>query len=409
MSVLSQNERMRIEDDALEASLTKTLVTVFSIIFIEFLIMGISLGVMPVYVHDTLKFSNIIVGLVIGIQYLATLLTRHSAGKMADTMGGKKSVVRGIFLSAISGIFCLISYWISATTLLSLSSLIIGRILLGIGESYLVIGIFAWGFALVGSKNVGKVMVWNGMGMYGGMACGAPLGIWLTSAFSLPIAFMGIIIFPLISYLAMLFLKAVPLPVNVSRLPFYKAVNLVWESGAGLALASIGFGGIASFITLFFIQHSWQGAPFALTAFGAGYIVMRLFFAHFPDKFGGARVAMVSLIIEIAGQLLIWKAPNAFAGIAGACLTGIGMSLVFPSFGIIAVKKVTAENRGMAMAAYNAFFDLGMGLTAPVAGLVAGAGNYNNIYLLGAIAALMSAGLAYAEYRKTQATKAQLA
>ncbi|RYE03130.1 MAG: MFS transporter, partial [Sphingobacteriaceae bacterium] len=256
---------------------------------------------------------------------------------------------------------------------------------------------------LVGPKNVGKVMVWNGMGMYGGMACGAPLGIFLASAFSLPVAFGGIVLFPLVSYFAMLLLKNVPVPHVTVRLPFYKAVHLVWQSGAGLALASIGFGGIASFITLYFTQKGWQGASLALTAFGAGYIVMRLFFAHFPDRFGGARVAIVSLLIEIVGQVLLWKAPNAFAGIAGAGLTGIGMSLVFPSFGIIAVKKVTAENRGMAMAAYNAFFDLGMGLTAPVAGLVAGAGNYSNVYILGAIAALVSACLAYLEYKKSKA------
>jgi MFS family permease len=383
------------------STISRTLLLVFSIIFFEFLIMGISLGIIPVYVHNTLKFSNVIVGLIIGLQYAATLLTRHFAGKMADTKGGKRAVVTGISLSAISGLFCLASYFIQGQAMLSILSLSLGRILLGIGESYLVIGIFAWSFSLVGTQNIGKVMVWNGMGMYGGMACGAPLGIWLSSEFSLPYAFAAIVLFPLLSYLVMLLLKTVPLPLHVPRLPFYKAVHLVWQSGSGLALASIGFGGIASFITLYFSRQSWEGASLALTAFGGGYIIMRLFFAHFPDKFGGAKVAMFSLLIEIVGQLLIWKAPNAFAGIAGAALTGVGMSLVFPSFGLIAVKKVSAENRGMAMAAYNAFFDLGMGLTAPIAGLVAGAGNYSNIYLLGAFAAAISAVLAYSELKKS--------
>ncbi|MES2279004.1 MAG: MFS transporter [Bacteroidota bacterium] len=408
MSYLSKNEGLSAEITyPATTPLLKPLLTICCIIFLEFLIMGISLGVIPIYVHNVLKYSNIIVGLVIGMQYFATLLTRHFAGKMADLKGGKKAVILGMALSAISGLFCLVSYWFASLPVLSLIALIAGRILLGVGESYLVIGIFAWGFILVGPKNIGKVMVWNGMGMYGGMACGAPLGILLVSSFSLPVALLGIVVFPLISYLAMLLLKDVPVPVNPVRLPFYKAVQLVWQSGTGLAFASIGFGGIASFITLYFIQHSWGGASLALTAFGAGYIVMRIFFAHLPDKFGGARVAMISLLIEIAGQLLIWKAPNAFAGIAGAGLTGLGMSLVFPSFGIIAAKKVSAENRGMAMAAYNAFFDLGVGLTAPVAGLVAGTGNYSHIYLLGAMAAVASALLAYFEYKKGLVKKHQ--
>ncbi|RYY25290.1 MAG: hypothetical protein EOP41_05295 [Sphingobacteriaceae bacterium] len=46
------------------ANLSKTLFTIFSIIFLEFLVMGISLGIIPLYVHNTLKYSNVIVGLV---------------------------------------------------------------------------------------------------------------------------------------------------------------------------------------------------------------------------------------------------------------------------------------------------------------------------------------------------------
>jgi MFS family permease len=376
------------------------LITIFAMIFLEFLIMGISLGVLPNYVHGSLGFNNLVVGVVIGLQYAATLCTRHFAGKMADSKGGRQAVITGIVISSVSGIFCLFSQLLTAMPIASLSALIAGRILLGIGESYLVIGVFAWGFILVGPKNTGKVMVWNGMGMYGGMACGAPLGIFLQTQWSITTAFAALALLPAISFLAMLLLPVVQLPKQLARLPFYKAVNLVWKSGTGLAFASIGFGGIASFITLFFIQQSWQGASFAITAFGAGYVVVRIFFAGFPDKFGGARVAMVSLLIEIAGQLLIWSATSAVMGIVGAGLTGIGMSLVFPSFGTIAVKRVSAENRGMAMAAYNAFFDLGMGLTAPIAGLIAGQGHYSNIYMLGAVTAAVSALLAYLEYKK---------
>ncbi|WP_184542033.1 MFS transporter [Mucilaginibacter sp. FT3.2] len=397
---LQKNTLPAREHQTDSSSILTYLLTIFGIIFLEFLIMGISLGVLPSYVHNQLGFSNLVVGLVIGIQYAATLCTRHFAGKMADSKGGKHAVVLGIILSSVSGLFCLLSQVLTSIPILSLAALIAGRILLGVGESYLVIGIFAWGFILVGPKNTGKVMVWNGMGMYGGMACGAPLGILLQSKLTLAASFAGIVLFPAISFAAMLLLPEVQLLKQAVKLPFYKAVNLVWKSGTGLALASIGFGGIASFITLYFIQRSWTGASLAITAFGAGYVIMRIFFAGFPDKFGGARVAMVSLIIEVAGQLLIWGAPSGPVGIIGAGLTGIGMSLVFPSFGTIAVKRVAAENRGMAMAAYNAFFDLGVGLTAPVAGLIAGAGHYNNIYLLGAVAAVVSALLAYLEYKR---------
>jgi MFS family permease len=389
MFVINQNK---------PTALTNYLLVIFTIIFSEFLIMGISLGTLPQFVHRTLGYNNIIVGAVIGLQYVATLLTRHLAGQSADAKGGKVTVSIGLCLSALSGIFCLLSLWSQSQAVLSLVSLCLARILLGMGESYLVIGIFAWGFLLVGNNNTGKVMVWNGLGMHGGMALGAPLGIYLQTKFGLGVSFAGIALLPLISFLVTNVLPKIPLPKLEKRLPFYKAIKLVWSAGTGLAMASIGFSGIASFITLYFLQRGWADASLALSAFGAGYILMRLFFAHYPDKFGGARVAIVCLAVEAVGQLLIWQAPDGIYAIAGAVLTGCGMSLVFPSFGQLAIKHVSPDNRGMAMAAYNAFFDLGMGLTAPIAGIIAGGTHYESIYLFGGIAAIIGLVLAARSY-----------
>jgi len=389
---------MYLEEQSKTLTLTNCLLVIFTVIFCEFLIMGISLGTIPEFVHGTLGYNNIFVGVVIGLQYAATLLTRHLAGQSADAKGGKVTVSVGLALSALSGIFCMVSLWLKSQAALSLTLLCAGRVLLGIGESYLVIGIFAWGFLLVGSKNTGKVMVWNGLGMHGGMALGAPIGIYLQTRFGLGVSFAGIVLLPLISFLVTNILPTIPLPKLEKRLPFYRAVNLVWGAGTGLALASIGFSGIASFITLYFLQRGWANASLAISAFGAGYILMRLFFAHYPDKFGGARVAMVCLAIEGIGQLLIWQAPGGSYAIAGAVLTGCGMSLVFPAFGQLAIKNVSQANRGMAMAAYNAFFDLGMGLTAPIAGLIARGTHYENIYLVGGIAAIAGLVLASRDY-----------
>jgi len=85
------------------------LLKIFAIIFPEFLIMGISLGVLPAYVHNQLLFSNLVVGVVIGTQYAATLCTRHFAGRIADTKGGRVSATTGLIFSSLSAVFCLLS------------------------------------------------------------------------------------------------------------------------------------------------------------------------------------------------------------------------------------------------------------------------------------------------------------
>ncbi|SDD36107.1 Predicted arabinose efflux permease, MFS family [Mucilaginibacter pineti] len=398
-SISTINQNIVSQESVAPYGMTRNLGVIFGMVFTEFMIMGISLGVLPAFIHQTLGLSNIWVGVVIGTQYVTTLATRQFAGKMADHKGGKRSVLTGIITSAFSGILLFMATSLVHPPFLSLGLVLAGRILLGIGESFLVVGIFAWGFALVGHNNTGKVMVWNGMGMYSGMACGAPAGMLLQTLFGLNWLFSLTIILPCIIYLIMRLLPPVPLPKSTTRLPFYKAVGLVWTSGSALALASIGFGGIASFISLYFLQNHWQNASFALTAFGLCYVIVRIFLSGAPDKFGGARIALISLLIEIAGQLLIWAGISGTFTILGAALTGIGMSLIFPSLGQIAMKKVPPANRGMAIAAYNAFFDLGLGLTAPLAGWIAGQSHYQNVYLFGTLAAATSVILVYREYR----------
>ena len=72
-------------------------------------------------------------------------------------------------------------------------------------------------------------------------------------------------------------------------------------------------------------------------------------------------------------------------------MTGMGFSLVFPSFGIEAVKQVSAADRGSALGAYVAFFDLGFALAGPLTGLIAGELGYPPVFAFGAMGAVLAA------------------
>ena len=109
------------------------------------------------------------------------------------------------------------------------------------------------------------------------------------------------------------------------------------------------------------------------------FIGARLFFGHLPDKIGGAKVALVCVIIEAAGQLLIWGADTAVMAYIGAALTGFGYSLAFPGFGVEAVRRAPPQTRSLAMGAYVAFLDMSLGITSPLAGLLADAGGIASV------------------------------
>jgi MFS family permease len=99
---------------------------------------------------------------------------------------------------------------------------------------------------------------------------------------------------------------------------------------------------------------------------------------------------LVSFVIETIGQLCIGFSVAPWMAIVGCALTGIGFSLVFPSLGVLAIKKVAPQMRGTALGAYAAFFDLSLGLAGPVAGAIAGWFNYQAIYFFGAFSCLLA-------------------
>jgi MFS family permease len=375
-------------------SLPRLLAPVCLVVFFEFLAMGLPLPVLPVRVHDTLGFGLFVVGLTIGAQSWVTLATRHGAGTRTHQRGPRGTAVLGLALSVLAGGLAALSCAL-ASPAASLALLLLGRGLLGLGESLVVTGALAWGVALAGRERSGRVMAWVGIAMYGALAAGAPLGMALDAR----AGFVGVSLVAALAPLAGVafarFGRPVP-PLGGARLPFYRLARLVWLPGAGLALSALGFGAIAAFATLHFGERGWSHAALAMSAFGAAYVLARLVAGGLPDRFGGATVAAASAATVVLGQLGLWLAPSAGLAVAAAALTGLGFSLAFPSFGVEAIRHVPPQNRGVALGAYAACFDATMGLGVPALGAVVGAWGYGAAFALGAIAALASLVIALA-------------
>jgi MFS family permease len=164
--------------------------------------------------------------------------------------------------------------------------------------------------------------------------------------------------------------------------------------GVGLSFSSLGFGAITTFGTLLFVVRGWTPAWIALTAFTTAFIIARVVLGHLPDRIGGAKAALGSVLMEAVGLALIWIAPWPIVAAAGAVLTGLGYALVYPGLGLEAVRRVPPQSRGLAMGTYTAFFDLGIGTTSPVLGLIAGAAGLNAVFLASAVVVLCAAAIA---------------
>ncbi|MDT8850981.1 arabinose transporter [Pantoea dispersa] len=366
-----------------------TLLPVTLAVFIAFLTMGMQLPVLPLHLQQNLGMDTLAIGTVIGAQFIASLLTRSWAGNFADMRGAKRAVLTGLLVVASSGVIYLISLLCVDRPASSVAILLLGRVVLALGESLLATGALGWGLGLVGPANAGKVMAWIGIAIYGAWALGAPLGVAIYHGWHFTGIAMAIIVVPLLPLMFITQVRAVA-PTSTKRTPFYKVMGAVWRPGLGLALASVGFGMITAFIALLFAARAWGNASLAFTAFGVAFIAARLFFAHLPDKLGGARVALVCVLIEACGQLLIWGADDATLVYLGAALTGFGYSLAFPAFGVEAVRRAPPHTRSLATGAYVAFLDIALAVTSPLAGALAAHRGVASVYLAGAIAVALA-------------------
>lgn len=374
-------------------------------LFLSYLAVAMSLPAVSVHAVQGLGLGNAFGGLAVGIAFLSTILTRTHAGARADRLGGKLCMQQGLILYAAAGLLCGLASWPGLSVAGGYAVLIIGRLLLGLGESLAMVGMVSWAIGLMGQARSGRVISLVGMGMYGAFAAGGPLGLallhWLGFA-----GLMGVCaVLPLLGLIAIHRLPAVA-PQAGRREPFWRIIGRIWRAGATVGLQGVGFAALGAFFSLYALSRGWPHAGLGLTFFGIGFVLVRLLGGHLPDRIGGTPVAIASLVVEACGQYLLWLAPDPWTALLGALLTGLGCSLVFPAMGSEVVKQVPPHQRGTAVGGFAAFQDLAYGATGPLVGLLADVAGYSSVFLIGGLAATLGLWMAISAHRLARAATA---
>jgi MFS family permease len=171
-----ENQRDSLKSAGDQKHSLLALLPIMAAVFIAFLVIGIAMPVLPLHVHQGLQLSTFIVGVVAGTQFAAAILSRVWAGRYADASGPKHAVIVGLVIAAAGGLFYLASLRFLSTPTVSVTILLLGRALLGMGESFIITGAQSWGLAVLGIQNTSKVLAWVGSAMFGAFAAGAPIG-----------------------------------------------------------------------------------------------------------------------------------------------------------------------------------------------------------------------------------------
>lgn len=379
-----------------------SLITYVCFTFVGYFIIGLSLSVLPIFINKNLGFSLVVAGLVISLQYVSTFFLRAYSGKVIDGKGPKPAVLFSMLSFSLTGIFLIFAYYFRLSPFISLTFLIITRLLTGCAEGMVGASPINWAIMAVGEKHTAKIISYNGVACYGALAIGASLGIIIEHKFSLyGIGILSIIL----GILGFLFAKTKENKTNANpqdSQSFWKVLGKVAPFGICLALGGLGFACISTFITLYYNYFHWNNGALCLTIFGGLFVAGRLVFSNVINNYGGIKVAIACLLVETIGLLIISFATTSHMALLGAGVTGLGFSLIFPALGVIAIKSVSPSSQGSALAGYGLFIDLSLGVAGPLIGAVADIWGMKYIFPFSAAMVFVGLGLAFFLKRKSK-------
>jgi MFS family permease len=357
---------------------------IFAVTFAGLLAVGAVLPVLPRYVHGPLDGGNIAVGVVVGSYAATGLLLRPVAGRYADRNGRRITVLAGSLLVAVSGFLYLLP--------LGIPGLILARLVLGAGEGTVFTAGSAWIVDLAPPDRRGRVIGLYGLAVWGALSIGPLIGELLlhASGYTLVWLFAGVV--PLAGAAIA---WRVPDPYRPGAWLEHQHQPLIAREavrpGAALALASVGYACVAAFVVLHLDDRGVGPGAVAFGAFATMVVLTRLFAGDLPDRIGPARVATAAALVEAVGLATIGLAPSLPVAIAGSLAMGAAFSLLYPSLSLIVVERVPETRRGAALGTFTAFFDAGVGIGAPLAGVAVVLSDYEGAFLLSSSIALVAA------------------
>ena len=359
---------------------------IFAVTGLGLLSIGATLPVIPRYVQGPIGAGDVAVGVVTGAFAITGLACRPLAGHLADRRGRRRVVIAGALLTALASAL----YFVPA----GVPGLIVARLFLGAGEGMVYTAGSAWIVDLAPPDRRGRIIGLYGLAIWGGLTLGPPIGELILRASSFEMVWAFALAAPLVGAMIALripesYTPREPEPLGRHNLIAREAL----VPGLGLSLGTVGYAAVAAFLVLHLDEREIGHGAEVFAAFAATVIAARVLGGWLPDRFGPAPCVIGAGLVEAAGLIAIMLADSLALAIAGGLAMGAAFSLLFPSLALAVINRVPEDRRGVAMGTFTAFFDLGVGLGAPAAGLAAAIGGYPAAFGLAAAAALGAAAL----------------
>ena len=344
-----------------------------------FLGVGATLPALPGGVRDA-GASPAALGIVIGAFAFGALAGRLIAGRSTDRMGRLVTLRAGLVCTAVAGVLFVLA--------LPVAALVAARLLHGLADALVYTAAATWILDRSAGDRRAVALSLLGSGIWGGYALGPLLGGLL----GLRGTGVAIVVAAAVSVVLTLGLVD---RVGSAEAPAGLRGFLphgVTVPGIALGLGNLGYAAVVGFLVLQVDDRGGRGAV-ALSAFSVAVLLGRLVIVPAAVRVGLLRSVPYGLVAMAGGLVVIALADSTLVAATAAAVVGLGYCLPFPALAALVADRVGEAQRGTAVGALTAFYDVFVGLGSVGFGYVAQVRESRDVFLLAALGVLAAAAV----------------
>ncbi|MFS0667657.1 MFS transporter [Peribacillus frigoritolerans] len=360
--------------------------------FLVFIGFEMMLPILPAYLLS-MNASSIQVGLVTSLFTIGAVLIRPFVGYyLMDSQ--RKSLA--ICASAALMVITILYPFLNMIWLLLLLRLFHGA---------------AWGVSTTANSTmvvdfIPKTRLGEGIGYFSisttvGAIVAPSIGILIYDSFSYDILIWSSAVLSLLAVLALQFVYS-PTIVKREKKPF-RFLDMIFEKDVWFqalltVITTLGFGAIITFLVLFGKQREVDHIFLFFLINATVSTLLRPFTGKWYDKKGPWSIIIMAAGLGFFSLVILSYTTNESQLIVAAILFGAGYGTVMPCLQTWTVQKVSEEKRGAANATFFSSFDVGVGVSAFVLGILAEWISLEMIYRLVSLSFIVVAVLVYKDY-----------
>jgi MFS family permease len=337
--------------------------------FVGFMGTGAIMPVLPLHLVNDLQTKGLVLGLILGVFPFASLGGRFIGGWSTDVKGRKQTLT-----------FCLLGVSLAGFLLilpLGPAALFAVRLVQGFFQGAASVAAVTWMMDVSSDTERPHSLAMIGAGVWGGTTLGVMVGGLINS---LP---MCGLVAGAITLLGIPALKLANNPEIKARgnqkRTFMPKASIV--PGTTFGLGATAYSAVIGFLVLHLNENKANGV-LALTFFTGTVLVSRFVVVPIATRFGLQRSVKPVLFMSSLGLVLIAFCTSTWQGVLGVIAVGITHSVLWPALASIVGSRVSTEERGAAVGFMTGLYDIAVGVSSVIYGLLATHASTKLVFLI---------------------------